>query len=165
MALSLDEIVDRLAIEDCISHYTSAIDARDWEGLRARMTPDVHIDYSSNGSGAYDLTSEAWAERLKVLYGFNATLHMVTNFRVKVDGDKAVCRTYVLAFHFLREEGQEQNAFAGGEYVYDMVRRNGEWLISRATFLLAGRLNPNEEYLEAFARARELAPQKTPRTS
>src|SRR5690606_18550260 len=88
--------------------------------------------------------------------------HMVTNFRVRLDGDRAVCRTYVLAFHFLREDAGEQNAFAGGEYVYDMTRVNGEWLIARATFLLAGRLNPNDEYLKAFARARELAPRNTP---
>ena len=49
MALSLQEISDRIEIEDLLQRYTAAIDAKDWELLATVFTPDATLDYTSSG--------------------------------------------------------------------------------------------------------------------
>ena len=46
MALSLQEISDRIEIEDLLQRYTAAIDAKDWDLLGSVFTPDATLDYT-----------------------------------------------------------------------------------------------------------------------
>jgi hypothetical protein len=47
--LSLQELSDRLEIEQLIVRYSNCIDQRDWDGLDAVFTPDAYIDYRKLG--------------------------------------------------------------------------------------------------------------------
>ena len=49
MTMSLQEISDRLEIQDLMVRYSYAIDNRDWDALDDVFTPDAHIDYSVFG--------------------------------------------------------------------------------------------------------------------
>lgn len=151
---------DDLAVIDAIHSWCAAIDGRDWTALEELITDPIFIDYSSNGTEGGLMAAAEWSGRLKVLHGFDKTLHMVTNVRPRVDGDTAICTSYVNAMHFLREGAEEFHAHACGEYRHDLVRIDGRWRIKGATFLLAGRQGGHEEFDIAFARARELAPQR-----
>ena len=46
---SLQEISDRLEINDLLSRYTFAIDNKDFDALDAVFTPDATIDYTTSG--------------------------------------------------------------------------------------------------------------------
>ena len=49
MALSNEEISDRLEISDLLTRYCTAIDAKDYELLDECFTPDARVDYVSSG--------------------------------------------------------------------------------------------------------------------
>ena len=47
--LSLQELSDRIEIEQLIVHYANSIDQRNWDGLDQVFTPDAYIDYRKLG--------------------------------------------------------------------------------------------------------------------
>ncbi|MBN9534261.1 MAG: nuclear transport factor 2 family protein [Alphaproteobacteria bacterium] len=157
------ELADRAAVADAIHTWCTAIDTRDWQRMRGLLSDPVHIDYSSNGSISGDMPCENWINRLKGLYGFDATLHMVSNLVIVVEGDRATCTSYVNAMHFLTEQGRELNAYACGTYIHKLSRAGDGWKITSATFRLAGRHSGHKAFDEAFVRARELAPEREPK--
>ncbi len=158
--LTIEAIRDRLAVTDVIHAWSTSIDSRNWELMREILADTIVIDYSSNGSPRAEYSAEGWIERLRVLHGFDATLHMVSNLVIGVSGADAVCTSYVNAMHFLRDGGQEFHAHACGVY-HHTLRRNGKsWKITGATFTLAGRQGGWDAFNSAFARARELAPRR-----
>lgn len=158
----LQRLLDRQSVIDAIHTWCTAIDSRDWPKMHDLITDPVHIDYSSNGTPAIDLPATGWTARLSALYGFDATLHMVSNIVPVIDGDAAVCKSYVNAMHFLTEDGQELNAYACGVYTHLLRRIDGRWRIYSATFTVAGRHSGSAEFVAAFTRAREIAPSRAP---
>jgi hypothetical protein len=153
----LKQFVDEADIQKAIHCWCSAIDDRNWASMRELLTDPVYIDYSSNGSVKAEMPREAWITRLNVLHGFDATLHMVSNLVIDVEGERAVCRSYVNALHFLSDKERELGAYACGVYVHELVRADSRWKITSATFKLAGRYSGNAAFQKAFERARELA--------
>jgi hypothetical protein len=158
--VTMEALRDRLAITDAIHAWCTAIDSRNWRLMREILADTVAIDYSSNGSSKADYSAEAWIERLHVLHGFDATLHMVSNLVVEIAGDSAVCTSYVNALHFLKDSGQEFCAHGCGVYRHTLKRSAKGWMINGATFTVAGRMGGWDSFDIAFARARELAPQR-----
>ena len=47
--LSLQEISDRLEIQQLLVDYSTAIDGRSFDALDAVFTPDAYIDYRESG--------------------------------------------------------------------------------------------------------------------
>jgi hypothetical protein len=92
MGLSLEQISDRIEIEDLLQRYTAAIDAKDWSLLDTVFASDATLDYTSSGGpvGPYPEV-KAWLERALAL--FPMTHHMIGKSTVKLDGDRAECRT------------------------------------------------------------------------
>ena len=92
--LSLEQISDRIEIDDLLIRYTVAIDTKDWELLDTVYTPDAKIDYTTSGGIKGDYPEvRAWLA--KVLPAFKMTQHLISNSVVKVDGDTATARTMV----------------------------------------------------------------------
>lgn len=158
--MQLSRLLDELAVVDVIHGWCAAIDERDWGSLKELITDPILIDYSSNGSVNSSLAAGQWIDRLRVLHGFDATLHMVTNVRPSIDGDRARCSSYVNAMHFLDEGNGELRALACGKYIHELVRTSGRWQICAATFILAGRHGGYAAFDAAFERARALAPER-----
>lgn len=94
MALTAQEISDRIEIDDLLIRYTAAIDDKDWELLDTVFTPDAKIDYISSGgiAGAYPEVREWLGKALSI---FPMTIHAITNSRIELDGDRATGRTLV----------------------------------------------------------------------
>jgi len=163
MSNATDALIDRAAITDAIHTWSTSIDTRDWSRMRELLTDPVHIDYSSNGSISGDMPAENWIARLQGLYGFDATLHMVSNLVIELDGDNATCTSYVNAMHFLNDAGKELGAYACGIYIHKLKRNGARWKIYSATFKVAGRHSGHQAFDDAFTRARELAPTRAPK--
>ena len=52
MGLSLQQVSDRIEVEDLLERYTSCIDAKDWDKLDTVFAADAILDYSSSGRAA-----------------------------------------------------------------------------------------------------------------
>lgn len=129
--LSLQEISDRMEIQDLMVRYSHAVDSRQWHLLDDVFTPDAHIDYSAMGGSAGDLavTKQFLAD---VMPNFPAFQHLVTNASITVEGDTATART--LCHNPMLTPGQDgaQTLMLCGLWYLDtFVRVDGAWRISR----------------------------------
>jgi 3-phenylpropionate/cinnamic acid dioxygenase small subunit len=131
MALSLQDISDRIEINDLLIRYTKAIDQKDWKLLDSVFTPDAEVDYVSSGGikGSYP-EARAWLE--KALAIFPITVHFVTNSEVTLAGDRAAARTAVYNPMFFRNPDGTLHHFAvGAYYVDELVRTKQGWRIAK----------------------------------
>jgi hypothetical protein len=127
--LSLAEISDRLEIQQLMVDYSTAIDQKKFDGLDKVFTPDAYIDYRVTGGidGQYPQV-KAWLA--EVLPNFPAYSHMLGNFDVRVDGDRATSRTICFNPMVMNAENQ-QIYFVGISYVDEFVRTPEGWRMSR----------------------------------
>ena len=90
--LSLQEISDRLEIQQLMFNYSTAIDSKDFDLLDQVFTPDAYIDYRVMGGidGRYP-EIKAWLK--KSLAAFPHYFHMLGNAQIKIDGDTATSKT------------------------------------------------------------------------
>ena len=64
-SLSLQELSDRLRIQDLLVEEAAAIDERDWDRWQAVYTEDARVDWSGNrGARGSPAEVRAWAERV-----------------------------------------------------------------------------------------------------
>lgn len=90
--MSLQEMSDRLEIQDLFARYSFAIDERDWDALDHVFTPDARIDYSETGGAAGTFAQiKAWLP--VALERFPMFQHMVATTRLELEGDTARSRT------------------------------------------------------------------------
>jgi len=130
--LSLEEISDRLEIQQLLVAYSTAIDTRQFDDLDQVFTPDAYIDYSAMGgiAGAFPEVKEWLAQ---VLPNFPAYAHMVGNFDIAVTGDTAASRTLCLNPMALpaSADGQSQILFCGLWYQDEFIRTADGWRMTR----------------------------------
>ncbi|WP_099025401.1 nuclear transport factor 2 family protein [Mycolicibacterium palauense] len=127
--LSLEEISDRLEIQQLLVDYSTAIDQRRFDDLDRVFTPDAYIDYRAMGGidGRYPEV-KAWLA--EVLPNFPAYSHMLGNLSVVIDGDTASSR--VICFNPMvldSENGQadKQVLFCGLWYDDEFIRTPDGW--------------------------------------
>lgn len=128
--LSLEQISDRIEINDLLVRYTAAIDRKDWALLDTCFLPDAHLDYTSAGGVAGDYPKvRAWLE--KALAPFPMTVHYVTNSVVELDGDRATARTAVLnPMGFQQNDGTLHQFTVGAYYNDELTRTPDGWRIA-----------------------------------
>jgi len=130
---SLDEIADRLAIDDLMDAYASALDTKDWDTLRTLFTPDAVVDYTDEG-GVRGTIDEAIAWFEKMLAAFTASQHFVTNRRVWIDGDSATAHAYIFSpLGVPTGEGVLTLVMAGGFYEDELRRMPEGWRFAART--------------------------------
>lgn len=121
MDLSAAQLADRQAIVEVIDRYATSLDAKDYARFRTCFSDDAIVHYSEA------LTpDEAAAYAEGVLSRFTATQHLLGNYEIALDGDRASARTYVQASH-VSAEGLIW--VMGGTYIDRFERRAGEWKI------------------------------------
>ena len=81
MTLSLQQISDRLEIQDLLVDYSHAIDTRDFNALDDVFTADAHVDYSEMGGSAGSL-AETKAFLEDAMKNFASFQHMVATSKV-----------------------------------------------------------------------------------
>ncbi|BBX03369.1 hypothetical protein MMOR_43050 [Mycolicibacterium moriokaense] len=127
--LSLEEISDRLEIQQLMVDYSTAIDRKQFDDLDHVFTPDAYIDYRVTGGidGRFPQV-KAWLK--DVLPNFPAYYHMLGNFDVRIDGDSASSRTICFNPMVFNVE-EKQILFVGIWYVDEFVRTAEGWRMSK----------------------------------
>lgn len=111
-----------------------ALDARDWTAFRALFEDEIEVDYSSLGSLHDTVDAQVWTDRCRVLGGFDATHHKVSNIVVEAGPDTARVTSYVDAAHFIGD----LSGFVLGTYVHDFRRHQDGWRIHACKLVVAG---------------------------
>lgn len=128
--MDLQQISDRLEIEDVITRYTRAVDSHDWDALDTVFTPDARIDYTESGgiAGSYP-EARAWlAETLPAV--FEKYMHTVGQVAIEYDegGDAAEVTAYFDNPMQMRTgDGGTRLVEVGGLYHHSMVRTPDGW--------------------------------------
>ncbi|MDX1889181.1 nuclear transport factor 2 family protein [Mycolicibacterium sp. 050158] len=126
--LSLEEISDRLELQQLLVNYSTAIDTRRFDDLDRVFTADAYIDYRAMG-GIDGSFPEVKAWLAEVLPHFPAYSHLIGNFDVAITGDTAASR--VLCFNPMVLGGDGQVLFCGLWYDDEFVRTPDGWRMTR----------------------------------
>ena len=129
--LSLQQISDRLEIQQLFVDYASAIDQKNFDALDAVFTADAYIDYRAMG-GIDGRFPEIKAWLAQVLPNFPMYFHMVSNASLKIEGDRA--SSTIICFNPMQvnlAEGKTQVMFLGLWYHDQLVRTPQGWRMSQ----------------------------------
>jgi hypothetical protein len=127
--VDLQQISDRLEIEDVLIRYTRAIDTGDWDRLDTVFTPDAAIDYTQTGGIAesYPVVKAWLAENLPIFPRRQHTLGQA-EIRMEPAADEAEVAAYFTNPMVLpQSDGTELLWEFGGVYHHRMVRTRDGW--------------------------------------
>jgi hypothetical protein len=127
--MDLQQISDRIEIQDVLTRYTRSIDEGKWDGLDTVFTPDAQIDYTESGgiAGSFPEAKKWLSETLPAF--FSATLHTIGQVSVEYDGpDQATVVAYFDNPMYLRsDDDQPKVVEVGGKYHHTMIRTAEGW--------------------------------------
>ena len=127
MEPTLQLLADRAGIDDLLTRYTYAVDARELDRLDTVFTPDAHLDYTATGgmAGPFPEVRRWLSEALTVATHMQ---HLLGQRETRVDGDTARVRAYFWNPMRLSPPGEEAfEMHLGGVYEHDLVRTDAGW--------------------------------------
>lgn len=132
-------------VKQAITSMVNAIDSKQWNLAEAKFAKEVFVDYSSLSGQAGATVNSAdlvgnWENLLKNV----STHHMLTNFDVSVDGNKATSMSHVYASH-IADSIDYWDAY--GRYHHKLTKQDGEWKINAMTLLMHGQKG-NQNFLQ-----------------
>jgi ketosteroid isomerase-like protein len=121
---------DELDIQRVIHDYAWACDNGDWGLLKSVFTDDAYLDYSSTEgpAGSRDEVV-AWLEQS--LSQVPVIHHVVSNFQIGLEGDRATVRAMFHCSARLPGMGAADMFVTGGYYDEELVRTPNGWKIQR----------------------------------
>jgi len=127
---------DRAEIMELMHRYAAAVDSRDWITLRSLFTDEIGaemVGLEADLGIPVNTTPDRWIDVIsRGLARYSVTQHSMSNHRIELAGDKAVCTTYVVARHFIRDGKDGQSIYSvGGYYCNDIVRTADGWKIGK----------------------------------
>lgn len=133
--MDLQTLSDRAELSELIYRYAFGIDTRDWELFRSIFADELHMDFSSySGSPGTDMSGDDWvAGCRRMLPGFDATQHVLSNFMYDISGDEATVTVYMQAEHFIANQLGDASHTLGGYYVHRCRRGAAGWKIHATT--------------------------------
>jgi hypothetical protein len=129
---TVEELLDRSQIIDCLHRYTRGIDRHDAELVRSAYHEDAIDDH-----GVFLGTRDAFIDWVFEFHAQHVRhQHFVSNITIDLDGDVAHTETYYFVVLQFRDDDTPME-ISTGRYVDRMERRDGTWRI-------AARLTLNE---------------------
>lgn len=130
MTLSLQEISDRLEIEELLVRYCYAVDDRDWEAYRNVFTSDAVLDDTITG-GIRSGVEEHVAFMKRALSKILISQHAISTILLDIRGDEASARVHCSCPMVVDlGEGKRHVFFQGLWYRDRVVRTPDGWRIS-----------------------------------
>ncbi len=127
MTMTIEQISDRMEINDLMVDYATAIDTMNIDSLDEVFTPDAFIDYTATG-GIKGNLEEIKSFLKESLTFFNNTQHMIANSSIKLNGDTAegvtMCHN---PMPYKTEDGEDKLLFVGLWYMDKFVRTEKGW--------------------------------------
>lgn len=120
----VQHLKDRQAIWDCLVREARGRDRHD-----AELTASCYWEDGVDEHGPVTTPGPDYGERANTGHraAFAANSHNLTNHSCEIDGDSAICETYVVGGLLSLDE--ESCKIALGRYIDHLERRNGVWKI------------------------------------
>jgi len=126
--MSVQDMSDRLEIQDILTEYCHAIDNKDWAALDDIFTPDAHIDYSAMGGAVGSLDKiKVWLD--KAMKPFPTCQHIAANPQIRLSGDTATTKSILFNPMVMEKDGAPHVFFCGGWYCDEWARTDKGWRI------------------------------------
>lgn len=125
--MNIETVIDRSEIIDVLVRYAVACDSRNWNLFKDIFTPDVETDYGDPYK--YSTRDELVNMVKSMLGGCGPTQHMISNFRIEMEGSGATSICSVRAFHAGIREAEGKTFEMWGEYQDRLVRTENGWRI------------------------------------
>ena len=129
---TLEQLLDREAIRDCLYRYCRGIDLVDEQALRSAYwedASDCHGPYKGSASGFIE-----WA--LEALENMDRSVHQITNILIELRGVSAVVESKFSAFQRAPDqEGVLKQVVILGRYADLFEKRGKEWKIAQRTVI------------------------------
>jgi len=131
-------LVDREAIRRLVDEIDNAVDAKDWELCRSFFTDEIYADFTSLAGGEpgripADGLVGAWRTNL---YADKKSLHMRSNHRITLNGDRAEAFSKGYALNILDRPTGSDLWEVWGNYTHTLERSSGGWKCSGMTFVV-----------------------------
>ena len=128
----LQQFVDREAIIKTIQSYAFGVDFRDWDLFGSIFTDPFDVDLTSLGLKNPAIRVAEWVDIVRSgLSGYKGTQHLLSNFRINLDDDRASTIVYFQATHYLpNDQGDNHNTLAG-YYNHTLTRTAQGWKIRK----------------------------------
>ncbi len=123
---SMQEMANRMAIEDVLNKHSRGVDRADGDLLKSAYWPEAEVAY-----GGFNGPAHRFCETLPTaIKRYAATAHRVTNVSIDFYDDDAVVESYVTAYHYLAlDDAQDTEMTYVGRYVDHIQRRGDQWKI------------------------------------
>lgn len=127
---TLESLLDREAIRDCLYLYCRGIDRLDEHALRAAYWPDA-----TDNHGAYKGTAAGFIDMALVkLQQAGRMVHQIGNILIELNGSAAAVESYFTAYQEEKDaNGQAIETLLCGRYVDRFEKRQGEWRVAART--------------------------------
>lgn len=140
--MTIQEVMDRSAIDRLLALYCRGLDRADEATLRAIYHEDAVED---RGAGLFVGKAHDWIDwAMRIMPAFSLTQHCVFNGLVDIDGDAAHGETYFQAYHRFGSRKPADTAAALASHL--PVPDDISWPDGETELVLAGR------YLDRFER-------------
>lgn len=124
--IALQQVMDRIAIEDCLHRYCHAVDRCDPDLLRTVYWPDGTDDHGFWSGNAMDFVDFC----MPILKSRGQTLHAISNIMVRISGEHARVQCYYNAIErVIGKDGTPNDVTFLGRYLDRFEKRAGEWKI------------------------------------
>ncbi len=126
--MNLQQLQDKIEIQELLARYARGVDTQDWELWRSVFTPDAVLDYTSAGIpiGKRD---EIGAMFEQAFITIPWAQHFITNVEVDFpdDGDGDQAKVRAMFYNPMQLPGKDEQSACGGTYEHDMVRTPEGW--------------------------------------
>ncbi len=125
------EAQDREEIIQNQLKYAWCIDTLDFETFKSCFADNFIFDFSHRDPTMVGpCTPDEIAKRFKnVVSGYVATQHLMSNFKIDINGDRAMCRCYLKGFHYLPNLNGDSWSECISYYTNEYARIDGRWKI------------------------------------
>lgn len=127
--MTLQDISDKLEINELLARYCHALDQKDWEAFQAIFLPDAVLDFTAFGGpkGSPVALQEFFTP---ILSSLASTQHTVSTIKVDLAGDRASARSAaIVPMTAKTPEGKESTFVSGLWYEDDLERTQDGWRI------------------------------------
>lgn len=123
--MTLEEVADRIEIQQLVCKYSRAIDRRDYALLKSLYAEDSIDEHGGmfTGSGAEYVD---WVTQ--ILEGSGHTSHQILNHMIELNGDYAEGEVYTCNVHIMENsEGEKLNVSTGTRYLDKYIKSANRW--------------------------------------
>jgi 3-phenylpropionate/cinnamic acid dioxygenase small subunit len=130
----INMLLDQSAIQDVLHAYARACDEREWPAFENIFCEDISVNYG----GEFKLEGRPTVVAMiqSMLGGCGPTQHLLGNFLIALEGDRARSRCYVRAAHAGLGEEINLNYEVWAEYQDVLIRKPDGWRIQQRSMVV-----------------------------